>query len=133
MDPDPAFNFDLDPYCFKEVIYLKQYFLHTFTCFSLSVGPTGPTQKVFFVKFSLPFLIFVPLEKLKDPDPRHPRERIRIRILKNYAILTDRIRNTASICTYAHVHVLVYVLMSMYINICTSTCTDLHVQYLYIN
>ncbi len=25
----------------------------------------------------------MPLEKLTDPDPRHPRERIRIRIMKN--------------------------------------------------
>jgi hypothetical protein len=31
--PDPAFQFDTDPdpYRFKEVMYLKQYFLHTFT------------------------------------------------------------------------------------------------------
>ncbi len=52
-DPDPTINTDSDPYCFKEVTYLKQYFLYIFTWFSLSVGPTGPTQKVFFVKFSL--------------------------------------------------------------------------------
>ncbi len=32
-DPDPAFQFDPvpDPYRFKELMYLKQYFLHTFT------------------------------------------------------------------------------------------------------
>ncbi len=75
-DPDPAFHFDTDPdpillsnliririrlfdtvpdsYLFKEVIYLKQYFLYMFTSFSLSVGPTGSTEKVFFVQFSLP-------------------------------------------------------------------------------
>ncbi len=29
-DPDPAFHFDTDPYRFKEVMYLKQYFLYTF-------------------------------------------------------------------------------------------------------
>ncbi len=51
-----------------------------FTHLYLSVGPTGPTQKVSCVKFSLPFNFFVPLESLTDPDPRHPRERIRIRI-----------------------------------------------------
>jgi hypothetical protein len=63
-DPDPAFHFDTDldpafqliliqlfdtdpdPYRFKEVMYLKQwYFLCIFTRFSLSVGPTGPNQK----------------------------------------------------------------------------------------
>jgi hypothetical protein len=26
MDPDPAFQFDPDPYRFREVMYLKQYF-----------------------------------------------------------------------------------------------------------
>jgi hypothetical protein len=45
MDPDPAFHFDIDPdpvtafqfdmdqdpYRFKEVMYLKQYFLYIFT------------------------------------------------------------------------------------------------------
>jgi hypothetical protein len=46
--PDP------DLYRFKEVMYLKQFFLYIFTSLSLSVGPTGPTQKVFFVQFSLP-------------------------------------------------------------------------------
>ncbi len=32
-DPDPAFLFDADPdpYSFKEVMYLKQYFLYIFT------------------------------------------------------------------------------------------------------
>jgi hypothetical protein len=35
---------------------------------SLSVGPTGPTQKVFFGKFSLPFTFFVPPSRT-DPDP----------------------------------------------------------------
>jgi hypothetical protein len=35
-------------------MYLKRYFLYSFTWFSLSVGPTVPTQKVFFVEFSLP-------------------------------------------------------------------------------
>ncbi len=55
MDPDPAFHFDTDldpafhfdtdpdPYRFKEVMYLKQYFLYVFTCFVSC--PTGPTQK----------------------------------------------------------------------------------------
>jgi hypothetical protein len=61
VDPDP-FDTDPDPNRFKEVMYLKQYFLHTFTWFSLSVGPTGTTQKVFFVKFSLHFNFFVPIE-----------------------------------------------------------------------
>jgi hypothetical protein len=36
-DPDPAFQFytDPDPYRFKEVMYLKRYFLYIFTRFSL--------------------------------------------------------------------------------------------------
>ncbi len=55
-EPDPAFHFDTDPdpYRFKEVMYLKQYFLYISTSYPLSVGPTGPTQKVFLVQFSLP-------------------------------------------------------------------------------
>ncbi len=40
-------------------MYLKQFFSYIFTWFSSSVGPTGPTQKVFFVKFSLPVNFFV--------------------------------------------------------------------------
>jgi hypothetical protein len=47
MDPD------MDPCCFKEVMYLKQYFLYIFTWFSMSVSSTGPTQSAY-VKFSLP-------------------------------------------------------------------------------
>jgi hypothetical protein len=55
-DPDPAFQFDPDlhPYRFKEVMNLKRYFLYIFTRFSLSVGPTGPTQTVFCVESSPP-------------------------------------------------------------------------------
>ncbi len=48
FDPDP------DPYHFKEVMYLKQYFLYTLILFSLSVGPTGSSQKAYLVKFSIP-------------------------------------------------------------------------------
>jgi hypothetical protein len=48
------FDADADPYRFEKVMYLKQYFLYIFTSFSLSVGPIGPTQKIFFVQFSLP-------------------------------------------------------------------------------
>ncbi len=61
-DPDPAFQFDTDPnpYHFREVMYLKQYSLYIFTWFSLSVGPTGPNQKAYFVKLSL-FVNFVVL------------------------------------------------------------------------
>jgi hypothetical protein len=41
---------------FKQVMYIKQYryFLYIFTWFCLQVGPTGPNQKAYFVKFSLP-------------------------------------------------------------------------------
>jgi hypothetical protein len=58
-DPDTAFQSDIYPdptvwYRFIEVMYLKRYFLYSFTWFSLSVGSTVPTQKVFFVEFSLP-------------------------------------------------------------------------------
>ncbi len=56
------YDTDLDPYYFKKVMYLKQYFLYIFTWFSSSVGSTGPTQKVFFVKCSLPVNFVVPLE-----------------------------------------------------------------------
>jgi hypothetical protein len=48
------FDTDPDPYCFKEVMYLKQYFLYIFTLFSFSVGPKGPNQKAYFVKFCHP-------------------------------------------------------------------------------
>ncbi len=72
-DPDPAFQFDPnpdptidtdpdpDPYHFKEETYLKQYFLYIFIWFFLSVGPTGPNQKAYFVKISLPvnFVVFI--------------------------------------------------------------------------
>jgi hypothetical protein len=52
-DPDLLFNLirirmidqDSDPYCFKEVLYLKQYFLYISILFSLSVGPTGHKPK----------------------------------------------------------------------------------------
>ncbi len=37
------FDTDPDPYHFKEVMNLKQYFLYILTCFSLSVGPTRHT------------------------------------------------------------------------------------------
>jgi hypothetical protein len=67
FDPDPAVHFDTDPdhaflsvpdptvwygsdpdpYSFKEVMYLKQYFVYIFTSFSLSVGQTIPIKKVF--------------------------------------------------------------------------------------
>ncbi len=40
----------------------------------MSVGPAGPTEKVLFVKFSLPVNFVVPLEKLTGPDPRHPKD-----------------------------------------------------------
>ncbi len=72
-DPDPAFQFDtdLDPTVwygsgslpFQRGNLLKQYhtFIHLYLI-SLSAGPTGPTQKVFFVKFSLPVNFVVPLE-----------------------------------------------------------------------
>jgi hypothetical protein len=80
FDTDP----EVDPYCFKEVmyVYLKRYFLYIFTRFSLSVGPTGPTQKVFFVKFSLPanFVVLIRVGSLWIRGT--PGERIRI--LKNY-------------------------------------------------
>ncbi len=48
------FDTDPDPYRFKDVMYLKQYFLYILTLFSLSVGLPVPNQKAFFVKFFLP-------------------------------------------------------------------------------
>ncbi len=48
------FDTDPDPCRFKEVMYIKRYFLYIFTWFSLSVSPTGPTQREFFIKFFLP-------------------------------------------------------------------------------
>jgi hypothetical protein len=70
-DPDPelAFHFDMDPDLtvwsgsgslpFKEVMYRKQYFLYILTWFYLSVGPTGPNQKAYFDKLSLPVNVVV--------------------------------------------------------------------------
>ncbi len=83
-DPDPGFQFytDLDPYRFKEVMYLKRYFLYIFNWFYLSVGPTGPTQTVFFVKFSLPVNFVVLIRVAYGSGSNTPGERIRI--LKNY-------------------------------------------------
>jgi hypothetical protein len=55
-------------------MYLKYYFLYTLILFSLSVGPTGPNQKAYFGKFSIP-VNFVVLRKIRwiltDPDPQH--------------------------------------------------------------
>jgi hypothetical protein len=48
------FDRDLNPYCRKEVINLKRYFLYILTGFSLSVGLQGPNQKAYLVKFFLP-------------------------------------------------------------------------------
>jgi hypothetical protein len=59
-DPDHAVQFDMDPdstvrygsgslQCQRGNVHKTVLFIHL----SLSVGPTEPTQKVFFVKFSL--------------------------------------------------------------------------------
>jgi hypothetical protein len=48
------FDKDPDPYCYKQIMYLKRNFLCIFTWYSLSVGPIGPKQKASFIKFSLP-------------------------------------------------------------------------------
>ncbi len=58
-------DLDHDRYRLKEVIYLKQYILHTFTWYSLSLGPTRSTKKGFFVKFSLTFIFFVLYNNLR--------------------------------------------------------------------
>ncbi len=79
-DPDPAFQFDPDPdpYSFKEVMYLKQYFLCILTWFSLSVGPTGPNQTAYFVKFLLQIKFVVLIKSsfririLEHPDDTDP-------------------------------------------------------------
>ncbi len=47
------FHKDPDPYSFKELMYLKWYFLFILTWLSLSVGPQGPNQQAYIVKFSL--------------------------------------------------------------------------------
>jgi hypothetical protein len=72
MDPDPAVSYGSLP--FQRGYVPKQYFLCIFTSFSLSVGPTGPTQKVFFGQFSLPVNFVVLMRVDMDPDsyPRHP-------------------------------------------------------------
>jgi hypothetical protein len=84
FDTDPAFLFDTDPavdpvpdpYCFKEVMYLKQYFLHRYilTLFSLSVGQTGPNQKAYctLLNFPFQFILLCSLAWLMDPDLKHP-------------------------------------------------------------
>ncbi len=78
--------FDLDTYPFKEVMYLKKYFL-ILTWFSSSVGPTGPNQKAYFVKFSLPvnYVVLIKVGVLDpDLDPRTSRNGSWILILENY-------------------------------------------------
>ncbi len=77
------FDTDPDPYHFKDVMYLKWYFSYIFIWFSLSVGPTGPTKKVFFVKFSLP-VNFVVLNRVaygSGSGSQPPGEQILVRIL----------------------------------------------------
>jgi hypothetical protein len=78
-DPDPAFNFDtdLDPSCFEEAMYLKRYgtfYTYVLIWFSLSAGPPGPNQKVYFVKFSCPvhFVVLIRVGIDLYTDPRHP-------------------------------------------------------------
>ncbi len=75
-----------DPYRFEEVMYLKPYFWYIFTWFTLSVGPTGSTRKVYFVKVSLPvnFIVLIRIPCLWT--------QIRIRILDTRGGI--RIRNT---------------------------------------
>ncbi len=86
FDPDP------DPYRFKEVMYLKQYFYYILTWFSLSVGPIGPTQKAYFVKFSLPVNFVVLMSSLWTVL------RIRIRIQEDPSLFCwIRIRNFRSL------------------------------------
>jgi hypothetical protein len=84
---------DPDPYRFEEVMYLKQYFLYILTWFSLSVGPTGPNQKAYLVKFFLSVNFFVLIRVAygpdPDPDPRTPGNGSRIRILEIIRILPD--------------------------------------------
>jgi hypothetical protein len=53
-------------------MYLIQYILYIFTGFSSSVGRTGPDQRAYFVKFSLPVNFVVLIRKLMDLDPMHP-------------------------------------------------------------
>ncbi len=86
------FDTDPDPCHFKEVMYLKQYFLYIFTWFSLSVGPTGPNQQAYIVKFSIPvnFVVLIRVayrsgsyntrELIPDPDPGKWKGSWRIRI-----------------------------------------------------
>jgi hypothetical protein len=55
-DPDPAFQFDTDPdpHHFNEVHNVPKtvLFIHLNLIFR-NIGPTGPNQKAYFVKFSL--------------------------------------------------------------------------------
>jgi hypothetical protein len=76
-------------------LYFLNNFVYIFTRFSLSIGPTAPTQKVFFVTFSLSvnFVVLIRVpgslwirildNRETDPDPE-----------KLYASLRIRIRNT---------------------------------------
>jgi hypothetical protein len=49
----------------------KTVFVYIFTSFSLSVGPIGPTDKVFFVQFSLPVNFDVLMRVAYGSDPGH--------------------------------------------------------------
>jgi hypothetical protein len=53
FDPDPTVSLDPDLRSFEDVMYLRLLFIHL-NLVSLSVGPPGPHQKAYFVKFSLP-------------------------------------------------------------------------------
>jgi hypothetical protein len=91
------FDTDSGLYRFKELVYLKQYFLFILTWFSLSVGLPGPNQKAFWFKFSLPVDVAMLVRIVTDPDPWTLGNGSRIR--KNYpdpqhcwAILSSSVR-----------------------------------------
>ncbi len=64
-DPDPGFQFytDPDPYRFKEVMYLKRYFLYLFLIsLVMSIGPTGPTKPYSLLNFPVQLILLCSLE-----------------------------------------------------------------------
>ncbi len=89
-DPDPAFQFDTVRIRIR-ILAIKRdnvpktvLFIHLL---DFPVGPTGHTQKVFFVKFSISVNFVVLIRVAYGSGSWTPEERIWIRILKMIRIL----------------------------------------------
>ncbi len=68
------FDTDMDPYHFKEVMYLKQYFYTSLLDFPCQQVQQGPTKRHTLLNFPFQLILVCSLEQLmdQDQDPRHP-------------------------------------------------------------